>query len=127
MHDLVIICQLVNNATGEVEDFRVIDCNNAYANQVGKPKNEIIGKLISEVLLDKNLLYKHEYEEVVRTGISKQFYQYNERYDKFFLSSISHIGGDRFSIIASDVTEIKRSQELYEAKNIDSEACKYDL
>lgn len=121
MNEMILIQKIIYNDAGEVSDYRILDCNPTFAKIFGIPPENIIGKLASEVYYPYPLPYLEEYAMIAKTGESMEFNSYRESVDKYLQISIVQLSEGVFATIASDITDIKRSNERIMEKNLELE------
>ena len=91
----------------EPYDFRLIDCNNAYANYLGKDKKEIVGEILSEKIKILNDIQKRQFIQVGLTGEELKLEFQSNLTGKFIrVYSYSPKLG-QFAVIIEDITERK--------------------
>lgn len=117
MTEFVIFYELVYDKDGNAINYRLTDCNNAFINLLGKQKKDLIGKLVTEVFDNYQPDYLEEMVEVSKNNTTFQYTQYDSSLDKYFNISAVSTKKDTFVIIATDITAIKKMQEVVNTKN----------
>jgi PAS domain S-box-containing protein len=110
MQEGVALHELIVDDQGETADYRIININHSYEKIIGLKKEEVLGKLSTEVYQTAEPPYLHQYKQVVLSGIPDQFEVYFEPLEKNFGISIVPWGKHGFATIFSDITPRK----LYE-------------
>ena len=102
--------EVVYAEDGKPVDYRVLDVNPAYERLIGKPKNEIVGKLATEIYGLEEAPFLHIYSEVAETGRPASFESYFAPINKFLDVTVSRPAPGRFSTVFSDITERKQAE-----------------
>jgi PAS domain S-box-containing protein len=99
--------EIVLNEEGEPIDYRFLDVNPAFEELTGLKKDNIIGKLKSEVIPEDNVDWVNIYGKVALTGESIHFDEYSEalktHYDVLSFSPAQN----QFAVLFTDITERK--------------------
>ncbi len=111
MSEMVVIHEMIFDDNGQAQNFRLLECNNAYFDISGISREKAIGKLATEVYQTPIAPYIDEYAQVCKTGKTAVFQTYFAPFDRHFLVSAISLGGNRFSTVSNDITEIFKSQE----------------
>lgn len=111
MSEMVVVHEMIFDDNGQAQNFRLLECNNAYFDITGLPREKVIGKLATEVYQTPTAPFMEEYAQVCKTGKTAVFKTYYAPFDKHFLVSAISLGGNRFSTVSNDITEILKSQE----------------
>jgi PAS domain S-box-containing protein len=117
MSEMVVLHDLVYDASGNVCDYRIIDCNESFTQVSECTREEAIGKLASEFYNQNPPPYLDIYSTVALTGEPCEFEIYYPPFDKYFrVSAVSPVKGN-FATITNDITEIKRYNDMLIEKN----------
>lgn len=111
MTEMVVIHELVFDEQGQAVDYRITDCNDAFARITGISREDAVGKLGSEVYGVSPPPYFDEYRRVAATGESLEFTTCHALMDKHFIISAVSLGADQFATITTEITELKRAEE----------------
>jgi signal transduction histidine kinase len=117
MTEMVVMHELLLNELGAPINYRVIDCNNAFVELIKLDKENIIGKLSTELYQTEFAPYLEEYTRVVITGESFEHNIYYAPLDKHLLISAVSTGENMFSTIVTDITAIQHAKDVIIAKN----------
>lgn len=105
------ICELVFDAEGKAVDNVIVEVNPAYEHHSGLRREEVVGRRITEILSFIEQGWFDRYAEVVRTGKPIHFEEYNASLNQWFDVFASHISGNRFFAVFTNITERKRAEE----------------
>lgn len=100
--------EVIYDEDGNAIDYLILEVNPSYLRITGHSKEEVVGKLASEIAPPLNL---SRYAQVVATGKPIIFEGYYPELDKTFHSSVFHVGGSRFATIFTDITKRKRAEQ----------------
>ena len=117
MAEMVALHELIFNDQGEIIDYRITDCNNAFTDITGIKKEDAIGKTATELYKMESAPYLDTYARVACTGESFSYTTYFEPMDKHFAISVVSPKKNHFATITTDITAIKRIQEVISLKN----------
>ena len=93
-------------------DYRVIDVNPAYENILGLEKENVVGKLGSEIYGVETAPYLDVYSTVVETGVSRHFEIYFPPMDKHFMISAFSTNPGGFATVFFELTDYIKTKEL---------------
>ena len=105
------LCELILDERGHPADVLVCDVNPAYERHSGIRREQVVGRRIKEILPVVEQAWLDRYGELVRTGTTSHFEEYNASLGKWFEVFASPMGGKRFAAVFSDITERKRTEE----------------
>ena len=111
MTEMVVFHELVYDASKQIIDYRIIDCNETFTQITGIPKEVAIGELASKLYQTEKAPYLEEYSNVCITTEKIEFQTYFEPLDKHFVVSVISLGNNQFSTVTTDITEIQHSKE----------------
>ncbi|MDW7694641.1 PAS domain S-box protein [Flammeovirgaceae bacterium SG7u.111] len=114
MTDIVSLYELVYNDQGEVIDYRLIDCNDAFINSLHLGDKDPKGELVTELHGLEKPSHIEEYSRVALTGESYNYTIFYEAIARHFIVSVVSPKREQFAIVAKDITEIKEIQEELE-------------
>jgi diguanylate cyclase (GGDEF)-like protein/PAS domain S-box-containing protein len=106
------VCKIIYDKDDQAIDFVFLDVNNAFENQSGLKKEDILGKKITEILPDANnddLL--DIYEEVVKKKVKKKFDRYFKTLKKWFELAAYPLQKNQFAIIFINITDRKKREK----------------
>ncbi len=125
MTEMVGLYELIRDPSGTSIDYRIIDCNLAFAQIMNLPEAKIKGKRASQIFESSVPPYLDEYTRVVNSGKPERFESLSPFHPLQLSTSVVSMGRDRFATISSDVTELKKSQQLIAEKNRELEQIVY--
>jgi len=117
MTEMVMMNELVFNEQGEAIDYRITDCNPSFTAIIGIEKEEIIGKLGSEIFQNEASVNLSIYAKVAITGEPYEFTTYYAPIGKHLIISVVSPKKNYFSTIATDITVIQKIQDEIKDKN----------
>ena len=117
MTEMVALHELVFNEQGDVVNYRITDCNNAFTGITGIKREDAVGKNATEVYKVEPAPYLEEYSRVALTGKAHEYTTYFEPMDKHFSISVVSPKKNHFATITTDITGIRKVQEVISAKN----------
>ena len=112
--------EIVRNQDGDVVDFRFLDVNAAFEVQTEIKREDVIGKLATEVfpgIDDTNLIQL--YSDIARTSEAQRFERFNETLQRHYLITAFSTGPDQFATIFIDITESKEAEEAIRKSEAD--------
>lgn len=111
MAEGVCLHKMVYNEHGTPVNYRIVEINRRFQSIINLNREEVLGKLATEVYKTDVPPYLEIYSTVVRTQVSKQFETYYSPMDKYFYISISPWETDGFATLFSDITERKKIEK----------------
>jgi PAS domain S-box-containing protein len=125
MTEMVVLHNLVYDEFGNPCDYRIIDCNDAFSKSTGYSHEAAVGKLASELYEQNPPPYLAVYADVALTGNTCELNTYYEKLDRYFqISVVSTVRGS-FATITSDITEMRRYNDMLIEKNKELESYVY--
>ncbi len=116
MEEGVCFHEMLYDREGNPSDYRIIDANPAYERILGLKREEVRGKLGSQLYGLGKPPYLDIYSKVAMTGKPFTFETYFEPLDMHFNISVSSHQKGRFITIFSDVTPYKKMVESLREK-----------
>ncbi|QSG13912.1 PAS domain S-box protein [Halapricum desulfuricans] len=110
MNKGVALHELVTDDAGEPVDFRILEVNDQYASTLDLDREDIVGRLASEIYGTVASDYLDRYAEVVRMGESTEFETYYPPLEKHVRVSAFALTDDQFGTVLSDVTKQRRTE-----------------
>jgi PAS domain S-box-containing protein len=110
----IALHRLVRDANGHVIDYMITGVNAQYEAMIGVRRDQVIGRLASEVYGITPAPYLAEFSSAPLTGTPLRFETHFAPMDKHFSISVAPLGPDGFATIFFDVTAMKRSQREQE-------------
>ncbi len=111
MAEGVCLQKLVFDHHGKVVDYEIIGVNQQYEKILGIKKDDVVGKLASEVYNLSPPPYLHEYAAVVNSGTPFSFESFYKPMNKHFSISVSPWDKDGFATIFADITNRVMAEE----------------
>ncbi len=111
MIEISAIHEIVYDGAGKAVDYRILDCNPAYEQILGIPRQRAVGALASQLYGTGEPPYFNIYLKVAQTGISTIFETEFARLEKAFIISAFSPQRDRFVTVATDITERKLAEK----------------
>ncbi len=125
MTEVVVLHELIFDHSGRPVNYRINDCNHAFSRVTGISREDIKGKLATEAYQVDTPPYFQKYIQVAMTGEPCQFEVYYAPIDKYLSISAVSPGRNKFATISTDITAIKKMQQLIAAKNKELEQVVY--
>ncbi len=111
MSEGAVIADIICDEAGNACDFRRVEANPAYLRQTGFPAEYVLGQTALESYPGLEPYWIERFGQVVLTGKAIHFEEYNRNTDRHYEVAAFAMGGSRFGIVFTDVTERKRSEE----------------
>jgi PAS domain S-box-containing protein len=99
--------EIVYNDSGKAINYRILDANPKYEKILGLDKNDVVGKLASDIYHTDEAPYLDIYARVAETGEPDQFEVFFPPMKKHFLISIFSPDKGKFATIFEDITKSK--------------------
>ncbi len=112
MAEGVALHETVCDEHGVAADYRLLDVNRQYEAMIGLKRDQVIGKLATEVYKSETAPFLKEYAQVGETGRACHFETYYAPIKKQLDISVAPLGPGRWATIFSDITERKRSEQV---------------
>ncbi|MGA4577275.1 PAS domain S-box protein [Limisphaera sp. VF-2] len=108
--EMIVLHQLVRDADGRPVDYRILDCNPAFERIMGLRREEVRGRLASEVYGTTPPPFLEEFSAVALHGRPTRMGVYWPPVDRHFEVSVAPFGPDGFATLTTDVTDRKRAE-----------------
>ena len=115
MNEMAVLHEMIFDTQGEPVDYRLTDCNAAFCQITGIPREKAVGHLATEVYGSPSAPYLAEYAQVVRSAQTTKFETFYKPMDKYFWISAVPLGPGRFATITADITELRQSEQRIRA------------
>jgi len=112
MAEGVCLQKLVFDNLGRAFDYKIVGVNQQYEAILNMKKEDVVGKLATEVYGALLPPYLSEYQNVVSTGIHYTFESYYAPMNKHFLISVSPWDKDGFATIFADITDRIQAEDV---------------
>ena len=126
--------EIVCNEQGEPCDYRFLDINPAFEQLTGLKRENVIDKLVTEILPDIEPAWITAYGEVTMTGKPIHFENYSSALKRHYEVFAYRPAPRRFAVIFMDVTErkqaemeLKKQTVLLEEANKEMESFSYSV
>ena len=110
MAEGVALHETIYDEHGAPANYRLIDVNASYEEILGLKREQVVGRLATEVYGREVAPYLKEFAEVGETGQPSYFETYFEPLKKHFAISVASWGRARWATIFADITERKRTE-----------------
>ncbi len=108
--------EVVYDAEGTAINYRLLDVNPQFEAIIGLSRDEVVGKLATDVYRDDEPPYLSVYARVAETGEPHTFETYYGRLNKHFHISVFSPGPKLFATVFLDVTPCRVANEMLEAQ-----------
>lgn len=125
MSEMVALHQVVFDDAGKPVNYRITDCNDAYTRITGIRREDAVGRLADEAYGTPEAPYLAEFSKVALSGEPYRYETYFPPMDKHFAVSVVSPSRNTFATVTSDITQMKRIQEVIDAKNKELEQIVY--
>ncbi len=107
------VCQheMVYDESGKAINYRIIDVNKRYEELLALIRNDVIGKLASDVYNTQEAPNLEIFAQVAETGKPVRLEIFFQPLGKHFLVSVCSPGKDKFATIFEDISERKQAEE----------------
>lgn len=117
MNEGVCFCRLVYNNDGLPDNYKIVSVNRQFENIVHIPESQIINKLGSEMMNNPIPFKIKEYKRMIAESNSMLMDTFNEQLGKHLLISVCAWESDGFAAIITDITAIRRAEDILKNKN----------
>ncbi|MEA4936138.1 MAG: PAS domain S-box protein [Paludibacter sp.] len=117
MNDLAIYCSIEFDEAGNVVNVKTSDCNDAFLSAFHVSIDRVIGKKPSEIMGIEELPYYAEIIDAIKYGRTFNFTTGFTSIDRQFQVTVIPLQKDEFAMIASDITELARFNDMLMDKN----------
>lgn len=108
MADPVQLCERIMDDEGNAVDVVILDVNPAYERHTGITREQAVGWRVSGVLTPVEPEWLHRYSQVVQTQKVVCFDEYSAAHAQWFRVCANSMGGNNFSLVFRDITELKQ-------------------
>ena len=114
--------EIVCDESGEPCDYRFLDMNPAFERLTGLAREDVVGRLLSEVLPHDDPKWVKTYGRVALTGEAVHFENYSPALGRHYEVFAYRTAPGQFATVFRDVTDHRRAeQELVEANRLKDE------
>ncbi len=103
--------EIIQDESGRVVDFRLIDANPAYEWHTGKKLGEIIGRTLRETTPNADPVMIERYGKVALTGEPLDFEYYSKTFNRYIHVRAYRPRPNYFATIFEDITDRKQAEE----------------
>lgn len=107
----VALHELVRDEQGRVVDYRLVDVNPQYSILLGLEREQVVGRLATEVYDAAEAPFLEQYAGVARTGDAVRFESEFPTMQRIFDISVVAWGRDGFATIFSDITARRAAEQ----------------
>jgi signal transduction histidine kinase/HAMP domain-containing protein len=125
MTEMVALHELILDERGQPVNYRITDCNRAFTEITGIRREAAVGRLATEVYGTDKPPYLEEFSRVAVTGEPYLLETYFPSLEKHLSISVVSPGTNRFATVTTDVTAVKRAEQLLCAQNRELEQILY--
>ncbi len=118
MSEMVILNELVFDENGKAVNYRITDCNDAFAIITGIPRENAIGRPSTEVYGTEQPPYLEEFSRVALTGDPCHYETYFQPMDKHFSVSVISPGKNQFATVTTDISSHKQAEDELKLQNV---------
>lgn len=111
MGEAVALHELICDDAGNPTNYRILDVNPQFRRYVGLEREQVVGKLATEVYGTPTAPYLDELAKVALGGEALRFESYFAPFDRYYDISVASFGAGLFATIFLDVTECKRGEK----------------
>jgi PAS domain S-box-containing protein len=111
MGEAVALHELICDDAGNPTNYRILDVNPQFRRYVGLEREQVVGKLATEVYGTPTAPYLDELAKVALGGEALRFESYFAPFDRYYDISVASFGAGLFATIFVDVTERKRGEK----------------
>ena len=111
MREGVCFYEIVFDTDGKPVNYQYLDMNASFERASGLQKNEVIGRLATEVHKTKHPPYFYEFLKVAQTGRPITFEMYSSFLGRYYVVSVFSPGLNQFICIFNDTTYEKINKE----------------
>ncbi|OQA02626.1 MAG: Phytochrome-like protein cph1 [Planctomycetes bacterium ADurb.Bin401] len=105
------VYELIFDKKGVPCDYRFLEVNPAFEKLTALKRQDVIGRLVSEVLPNNDLHWLEIFGRVILTGEPVHFDSFSSPLQKYYEVFAYRTADFQFAVLFSDITERKRSQE----------------
>jgi diguanylate cyclase (GGDEF)-like protein/PAS domain S-box-containing protein len=105
------------NPAGEIVDYRLLECNDAFVTTTGLAREMIIGRTMSESVfanITAGVNWQGIFNSVLESGEAHTFEYCSPRLNKWYLTSVFTPNEDYVAALFSDITTRKQNEERTE-------------
>jgi len=111
MNEGVALYEMIFSSSGRPVDYVFIDINPAFEILTGLKKENVKGRRVLEIMPETEKYWIEKYSEAVLSGKPASFQNFSSALQKHFLVNAYPAGGNRFAVIFTDITEIKKIEK----------------
>jgi PAS domain S-box-containing protein len=107
--------EIIRDKKGNPTDYRFLEMNPAFEQLTGLKRENVIGKLQSEVIPDEDPSWLEKFSEVALTGKSTHIENYSRAFKRHFEVSAYCPAPLQFAVLFMDITTRKKVEEHFRA------------
>ena len=116
MQEGLCLHEMIYDASGKAVDYRILECNQAYARITGISREKCTGALASDVYGRTGLVHLDTFAQVVASGTSATFETYCASSDQYLRVAVCSPGPSRFAILVTDISRCRRAEQALAAE-----------
>ena len=106
VHFAVADHEMIYDDLGNPIDYKFIYVNQSFCENVGKTKDQIIGKTVKEIFPNTEQLWIDRYNEIIQTKQSRSFISYANAVNKYFHVHAFSLENNTFVSSFEDITSL---------------------
>jgi PAS domain S-box-containing protein len=103
--------ELIMSWDGKVLDYRFIEVNRAFEKLIGKIREDIVGRLASELFKEIDIDLREVFEEVARTGEPSHFQSIGTESGRYYEVNVWRPASGQCAVLYTDITDRYRVEE----------------
>jgi PAS domain S-box-containing protein len=112
MSEGLVLAEIILDRQGKPYDFRILDCNEAWAELAGVARTNVVGKTRREILPVKDPFWMETYGRVAVTGMPAHFERFSPVMEKWLEVRAFSPRKGQFVQLVSDITERKKGEAI---------------
>jgi two-component system, cell cycle sensor histidine kinase and response regulator CckA len=112
MSEGFVLCEIIYDDAGSAYDFRPLEVNQAFEDQMGLKADDILGKTARDFFPYIEPSWIEMFGRVVSTGQPARFENFNPMTGRYFEQFAYRVGVNSFAVLTTNITERKRSEQL---------------
>lgn len=111
MTEMVVLHDVIYDGQGKPVDYRIVNCNAAFLKLMQLPREQVLGRLASDLFGTGEAPYLEIYARVAGTGVPFYFETEFGPMGRYFAISVYSPGKGQFGTNTLEITERVRTQE----------------
>ncbi len=114
MSEGLVVGEMIFDEGGRPSNWRYLDVNSAFSQLTGLPREEVLGRLVKDVVPGLENYWLEAFGRVVNSGRGERLLGPASTLKREYEAFAWRSGPGRFAVIFTDVTERKRAEETRE-------------